>query len=537
MSHLAKTSYRQCIASRHITRPIGKSNSFNIGRNRPCGAITDDAGPLMTPEEEAVLNEIMQARRDKRKADILEHKRRSKFDPIAAKNKAEQAAAAAAGSSMQPPAASHQPSSAASHSQQAGPERSANGDKISAVSRSSAEAPPQIPALKVRPQNLSDRPRLTPAPPRTSTTRRTINTPLKPSKTEAVIEDIDSEDEDVDEDEFEAAAMEFLRQEKRNDQPQIPLRKRTIIAPGSFKPRSSGISSQSSSSPSASRPVSSSKSTASTEKQSNRLTPSSPSGPMPKQPISNTMPDEREEVVTKEDLAGLEGLGLEGLEGMTRAQLEALLADDEAEQMDGSEGGGEAEELDWDTLEAGESFERYLTEIKKEAEQAKMMRDREEARRSREKVRASAKIGDQVQQSMKGLPNASLLGSKSISDTDLGDVDEEQDAEFDQLLKLMEMVGKEEDSATDSASVSPSASGIKRTVAGSKQASDARAQKAGDDIDWGVLEKMFLGDGWDREIQELADQVTHSGDILFIFRWIETLSLYNLPSHSPNPGN
>jgi hypothetical protein len=226
-------------------------------------------------------------------------------------------------------------------------------------------------------------------------------------------------------------------------------------------------------------------------------------------------------VVTKEDLEGLgvEGLGLEGLEGMTRAQLEALLADppdEEADQVDGDEGSGEAEELDWDTLAAGESFERYLNEIKAEAAQAKMMRDREDARKKREKDKAgasSAGKGSQMQPSIKTSPGARASGAGTL-DVDLGDGDEEQDAEFDQLLKLLEMVGEDDIQGasaigyTDNATASSSGAG-QQHVAGSKSSLAARAKKVEEDIDWGVLESMFLGDGWDKEIQELADQVRH----------------------------
>ena len=144
----------------------------------------------MTPEEEAVLNEMLQARRDKRKAAILEHKRRSKFDPIAAKNRADQAAAAS-GSAMQPPSANRpQPPKAIAIGQRMSPSRDAMSDEAFPVSGTGAEAAAEVPTLRVRPLKVQlstakvSSP--TPAPPRSSSSAsRAVLKPSKPSETEA----------------------------------------------------------------------------------------------------------------------------------------------------------------------------------------------------------------------------------------------------------------------------------------------------------------------------------------------------------------
>ena len=490
LAGIRRPSPRACCSLAMRKQAEGSSRNC-IARASP----NDDDSAAMTEEEEAVLSQMLEARRQKKKADISEHKRRSKFDPLAARNKAEQTTAnpAAAASQAQPVPAMQQRPAARKPLQEA----------TVAAAVTAAPVRPQQPAAARRPP-----------PPRPS---------LLSSVAPSIGDDDDAEDDDVDEDDdagFEAAALQFLQEEEsrppqrgaasdgggsqrlrpadgsvgssgRPLAPPQPLRRRTIAAPGSFKPQ--GASPQ----PAAALGRATGPTAA--------TLPATPSGRQAAGAAA-TSPGVRGAVAGRAGVRVSGGRGqappraprgdLSDLDGLSDAQLEAILADYADESGGGSGpfspgGGGEAEELDWDTLAAGESFEKYLAEIQEEAEDSRVRRERDAARRKREGAAAG---GVQPPSAAAGMA-ASALGAELLE----GD-SEEPDAELEQLLKLLEMVDEGDDGeATTSGSDAGAASSIL-----SNKGVTAKSRAMEDAIDWGVLEKMFLGDGWDKEIQEMA---------------------------------
>ena len=459
----------------------------------------------MTTEEEEVLAQMLEERKAKRKADISEHKRRSKFDPLAAAEKRKAVAAATDGAAVRDPPLSQ----TAARVLPSGPQH---------ISGARTAAPPAGARRDPLPRKLNAG---------TAPSPRTLLFSSKPAGGDRPnVDDYgDDDEEEIDEAEFEAAALAFLREEEEEkkesvragDEPPASSagaarqnraspalsppagRPRTVVAPGAFKPGSSRA------------PGASAISTSSL-----RLGPSTPpsaSGATPRTSPSTAARGAAQRRTAapprKRGSAGalastaLGGLDLSALESLSKEQLEAILADD-MDDHDGSVGemlagggAGEAEELDWDTLEAGESFEKYLAELETEAEDKRVRRARNVA---------ASKGG-------KGAGSAALKVASKIETMEdaLGEDNQAaDDAEFDQLLKLFEMVEEEEVAAAGSP---PGGKDSGRAAGGGKK-KGGKAQEIEEDIDWGMLEKMFLGEGWDREIIEMAEKVMSAQKLL-----------------------
>ncbi|KAG1659565.1 hypothetical protein FOA52_011921 [Chlamydomonas sp. UWO 241] len=234
--------------------------------------------------------------------------------------------------------------------------------------------------------------------------------------------------------------------------PAAPARRRTLPVPGTFKPAGA------SGSPGALR-----------------VGPSSPSVPAPARAAAR---QQRRVAGPGSAARAAESVAVDRLAGelnelgMTTEQIAAALADDDDALPDGDE----AEELDWDTLKAGESFERYLEELQQEEEDARVRRERTERAAAASPAAAAAR--------------APARGTGA-------EVDE--DAQMESLLRFLEMVEKGGGDA--------SAAGRRRAVSGGGGGDDDGGEE---DIDWGSLESMFLGEGWDEEIKDMAREATRA---------------------------
>ncbi|GAX85298.1 hypothetical protein CEUSTIGMA_g12715.t1 [Chlamydomonas eustigma] len=409
----------------------------------------------LTPEEEAVMNELLEARRSRKSAEREEYKRRSKFDPLSGKNRMHV--------SESPEAPSVTPTASS-------------------------------PALKLQP-------------------KRVISNQLGPpitsrQLTESISQKTHKDPED-DLSGFEAAADEFLRRETEvppvtlnpdTPTPNSESRRRTLLAPGSYRPgalSSTSVPTESTSAASSVRSRALDKSRPSITGQ--------PAGKASSANVlriqhslarSSTSAMNRRSKRTEDP--SLDGLDLSALEGMTPSQLESVLARlEEEDDMElslggsGGKGGSEAEELDWDTLEAGESFERYLKQLKEEEENSQVRRQRAAARK---------------------LPAASSVEASSLSSSVPAVKDEEEDSvgELEELLKFLEMVDK----AGVAADASSAANRLSSTSIQGGKTGVKNEEEAEDGINWGVLEKVFLGEGWDNEIQmALKEEGTSSQDV------------------------
>lgn len=281
------------------------------------------------------------------------------------------------------------------------------------------------------------------------------------SQTNEEPEELDEDDGDEDEDEdgiddaaFERAALAFLEKEKKASSqlpPPSPAQgRRVTVAPGSYK-RPSATPLDSLNAP---RPPS--------------ITP------VIRKKVSQPTPSRRRSLQTD--------------------KLRRIVEDEEE--------GDEAEELDWDTLKAGESFEKYLSSLEKEEEGLKIQRKRAEAARTR--ASSPAATGSKIKE------------AKVVQNDDIG-------SELEELLKLVEMVGEEEGEEAGPGLSSPIKSASTTAAAKGGRGKDEHA----DDIDWTKLEKMFLGDGWDTEIKELAEKALAAED--------EASSLSSSSSSSQEP--
>ena len=292
--------------------------------------------------------------------------------------------------------------------------------------QSSPAPPPPAPKAAPSPPLLSPM-----QPPRP---RQPLPTLLNKEEPEDLDEDDEEEeDEEIDEAAFEQAALAFLEKEKTKPPPTSPSR-RVTIAPGSYKR-------------SATTPL------------------DSLNSPRP-QPLASSV--KKSSASPRPDVL--------------RRQEEKL-----RKMIEEEDEGDEAEELDWDTLKAGESFEKYLTSLSKEEEGLKIQRKRAEAVKSRSSA-------PQTSSSPKGKDKS------AAGNDDLGALG------LEELLKLVEMVGSEVEVET---SAGPSLKSVSTTTAAGKGKT-----KGGEDINWSTLEKMFLGDGWDDDIKDLAEkaQAAEAGD-------------------------
>ena len=147
----------------------------------------------MTTEEEEGLAQMFEDRKAKRKADIREHKRRSKFDPLAAaeKMKAMAAAADSGAAAREPP-----PTQAAARPSPAVPQRISGTGKAVPLAGARLDPSPRIPKEGSA-----------------QTTRPPLFSSL-PAGVERHSDDDDDDDDEIDEAEFEAAALAFLREEE-----------------------------------------------------------------------------------------------------------------------------------------------------------------------------------------------------------------------------------------------------------------------------------------------------------------------------------
>ena len=487
--------------------------SIKQGSLTTARASTHGEAEGLTPEEEEVLAQMLEQRKAKRKADISEHKRRSKFDPLAAAEKRKAAAAAHSGIPQDEAKRQGNPSASAPTIR----------PKLSDVSAASAST-----TVSARPAAERPSPSSGAAPSVSPSAARPGSSPRGPlfAALADEPEELDGDDDgigDVDEAEFEAAALAFLREEAEaaksvtlgSTSPappsaSLPARPRTFVAPGAFKPGSSRGAVQPPSAPLKLGPAS-----PTAPRAAPRVQPASPSSagsgtPMPQRKPQSLASKRR--AGSAPNLASLtRGLDLSALEGLSKEQLEAILADDLDDDDDdgaGSKGGvaGEAEELDWDTLAAGESFEKYLSELQSEAEDQRVKRARSTAAASRsggDAAQGGAKPGAGKAQTLKqqitALPADELASAGE-------DAEAAEDAEFDQLLKLFEMV-EEDSEATAPAAGRQQGGGDGQTAAAGGAKRTGKAKEIEEDIDWAVLEKMFLGDGWDREITEMAEKV------------------------------